>query len=354
MANSRHRLVLFAGSLLVAAGLSGGCATVSPEESVVFVPPDVPRELDKRPLPEYVIEPPDILQIDALRLVPKAAYKIDTGDTLFLKVTRTFENEPIDGPYPVDVDGTIDLGPTYGGKVKVVDLTLDEARALVEKKLGEGPNALKGHKASIAVSPSRAMQQVRGPHLVRPDGTIGLGAYGAVSVVGLTIAEAKAAIESRLALEFQRPEVSVDVAAFNSKLFYVILDGAGFGEQVYRLPVTGNETVLDAIAQVSGLLPVSNKREIFVARPTPGDAEGDIVMPVDWVGLCMKGRTATNYQLKPGDRVYINSDPIVEFDTRLARILSPIERLLGITLLGNATIRAVDGQTATGVTGTGF
>jgi hypothetical protein len=41
--------------------------------------------------------------------------------------------------------------------------------------------------------------------------------------------------------------------------------------------------------------------------------------------------------------VYINSEHIVEFDTRLARILSPIERLLGVTLLGNSTVRNVRG-----------
>ena len=149
----------------------------------------------------------------------------------------------------------------------------------------------------------------------------------------------------------------MDVAAFNSKLFYVILDGAGSGQQVFRLPVTGNETVLDAVAQVNGLLPVSNKREICLARPSPADELGDQVLPVDWEGLTTRGRTATNYQLQPGDRVYINSEAIVEFDTRLARIISPIERLLGVTLLGHATIRALkrtDPIDSTSGSGPGF
>jgi polysaccharide biosynthesis/export protein len=295
--------------------------------------PVVPRELDKLPLPEYVIEPPDILEIDAIRLVPKGPYRIEPLDTVLLRVTNTFPDEPIDGTYPVDSDGTLDLGISYGGKIKIVDLTLEDARTAIVKQLA---NHIKGHKVVMAVSPSKAIQQVRGQHLVRPDGSVGLGTYGSVRVVGLTIERAKEAIEQHLSKQFVRPEVSVDVIAYNSKLFYVILDGAGNGEVVVRLPVTGNETVLDAVAQVNGLLPVSNKREIFVARPSPGDAAGDQVLPVDWVGLCTKGRTATNYQLQPGDRVYINSEHIVEFDTRLARILSPIDRLLGTTLLGSS------------------
>jgi polysaccharide export outer membrane protein len=301
--------------------------------------------LDKQPLAAYVIEPPDVLQIDALRLVPKGPYRIEPFDTVLLRVTNTFQDDPIDGPFPVEADGTIDLGLSYGGRLKVADLTTDEARAAVTKRLAEH---IKGHKVVLAVSPNRALQVVRGSHLVRPDGTIGLGVYGSVRVVGLTIAEAKAAIEEWLCRDFVRPEVSVDVAGFNSKVYYVIMDGAGAGEQVVRLPVTGNETVLDAIAQVYGLLPVSNKMEIFVARPSPNDEAGDQVLPVDWIGVTQRGRTSTNYQLLPGDRVYVNSDHLVAFDTRLARLLSPLERLFGVSLLGYTSIRTVAGKEVNG------
>ena len=298
----------------------------------------VPVELDKQPLPDYVIEPPDILQIDAVRLVPKGPYKIEALDTIVLHATNVLTDAPLEGAFQVDVDGTIDLGAVYDGKVKVVDLTPEEARTAVEKHLLK---KLDKAKVVLNVIPSRSIQQIRGQHLVRPDGTVGLGTYGSVRVVGLTIQGAKDQVEKHLSKHFTRPEVSVDIVAFNSKLFYVILDGAGNGEQVFRFPVTGNETVLDAIAAVNGLLPVSNKREIFVARPSPRDEAGDQILCVDWVGVATRAHTATNYQLHPGDRVYINSEPIIEFDTRLARFLSPIERVLGVTLLGHATVRTL-------------
>ena len=41
--------------------------------------------------------------------------------------------------------------------------------------------------------------------------------------------------------------------AYNSKVYYVITEGAGAGDLVARLPITGNETVLDAISQINGL-----------------------------------------------------------------------------------------------------
>ena len=56
--------------------------------------------------------------------------------------------------------------------------------------------------------------------------------------------------------------------AYNSKVYYVITEGAGQGDLVARLPITGNETVLDAISQINGLSRLSSKN-IWIARPTP-------------------------------------------------------------------------------------
>jgi polysaccharide export outer membrane protein len=144
--------------------------------------------------------------------------------------------------------------------------------------------------------------------------------------------------------------VSVDVQGYNSKLFYVILDGGGAGQQVVRLPITGNETVLDAIAQVQGLSSVSSTDNIWVARPAPAGGPHQ-VLPVNWRAVSALGDTGTNYQLMPGDRVYVAAQHLVAADTFLARVLSPIERLLGVTLLGSYTYRELRGDY---VNGNGF
>jgi hypothetical protein len=67
-----------------------------------------------------------------------------------------------------------------------------------------------------------------------------LGSYGSVPVVGMTIAQAKEAVEKHLSQYFDYPEVAVDVYAYNSKVYYIVTQGAGLGDGVYRFPVTGN------------------------------------------------------------------------------------------------------------------
>src|SRR5262245_11020348 len=42
-------------------------------------PPDMPRELAKVVLPTYTIQPPDILVIEAVHIVPRSPYALRTG-----------------------------------------------------------------------------------------------------------------------------------------------------------------------------------------------------------------------------------------------------------------------------------
>jgi polysaccharide export outer membrane protein len=300
----------------------------------------LPRELDKQTLTDYVIEPPDILLIDAISIIPKPPYRVAPGDVLLIQVPDAFKTEPISGPFSVEPDGSINLGLAYGS-VQVAGKTIPEAQAAIVKQLDEGPAALKNPKALVALAQSRAMQQIRGQHLVTPDGSVRLGLYGSVRIAGMTVNQARAEIEAHLRRYLQDPEISLDVAAYNSKIYYVIFDGGGAGQQIVRLPVTGNDTVLDAIAQAGGLTAVSSTDQIWVARPAPADSPCDQVMPVDWCGITTRGRTATNYQLMPGDRIYVKANPLITLDTALARAISPIERLFGIVLLGTTTVQAI-------------
>jgi protein involved in polysaccharide export with SLBB domain len=331
----------------LAAQLLGGCFAAR-HECDPLAP--VPRELQKVALPPYVIEIPDILTIDALRVIPLPPYKIQPFDGLFVQASGTLPNEPIGGIYSVEPEGVVNLGLSYGS-IYVADMSVEEAKSAVEKHLRK---ILKETQVTVSLAQSRGMQQIRGQHIVRPDGTVGLGLYGSVYVTGLTLEQAKAAIEAQLSKFLYRPEVSVDVFSYNSKLYYIITDGAGYGEQVYRAPSTGSETVLDAISQINGLPSVASKRHIWIARPAPAGDHPDQILPIDWKAITRGARTETNYQVFPGDRIYVMAQPLITTDTYLARIISPMERVFGIILLGTSTVSQLQqlGQTTTTTTTT--
>ena len=331
---------------------STGCQTVHAVPlSTQAADWSIPRELEKASLPSYVIEPPDVILIEAVKTVPEAPYHIEPLDALIIRGTQTFPDQEIDGVYVVDEQGMVDLGPAYNLGVddegnptdeiiryKVAGLTVQEAQRVIQQQMRR---VVREAQVSVSLAEPRGPQEIFGEHLVRPDGTVSLGIYGAVRVAGLTLQQAEKVIEEHLLQHLEEPDVFVDVIAYNSKVCYVILDGAGFGEQVARLPITGNETVLDAISAIGGLPPSASKRsEIWVARPAPPDAEcSSQTLPVDWVAITQEGSPATNYQLFPGDRIYIKADSWVALDGFIAKVTAPVERILGFTLLGAATHR---------------
>ncbi len=298
----------------------------------------VPKELVKTCLPDYRVEPPDILLIEAVRAIPKPPYKAEPLDVLFINLTNATEKDPLTGLTSVEADGTINLGPTYGGSVSVVGLTLAEIKDKLEMHIKKA-TGFKEPKMTVSLSQGRASQRISGQHLVRPDGTIGLGTYGSVRVVGMTLTEVRKAIEAQLSTYLLNPEVSVDVMSYNSKIYYVVLDGGGAGQTIMRLPITGNETVLDAIAEAKGLAAVSSKDRIWVSRPAPEGA-GHQVLPVNWKSVVELGDTATNYQIMPGDRVYVAAYPLSALDVWLARVISPFERVFSTIILGNGMVQS--------------
>jgi polysaccharide export outer membrane protein len=332
---------------------SVGCVcappTCPPDELPAFdsaavspVHPEMPKELQKIAMPAYRIEPPDILVINAIRISPRPPYFLQAGDVIDVQVEGAFEGRPIRGPVTLGPGGVVDLGSDYG-VVTVGGMSIDQARAEVFRHLRQ---RLAAPVVSVTLLQMAAAQQITGEHLVAQDGMITMGVYGRVYVAGLTIEEAKHVIEQHLSRFLEEPEVAVDVYLYNSKVYYVITEGAGTGDRVVRFPITGNETVLDAISNVNGLQQISSKR-IWVARPTPSSNEVQ-VLPVDWVAVSKFGVTATNYQILPGDRVFIAEDNLVAFDTRLSKMLTPVERLFGFSTLGVATISRFSGKVLQG------
>lgn len=334
---------------LLAMVAAAGCRTAGHRSNCISPPPDVPRELSKVSLPAYRVEPPDVLLIDIVRVLPRQPYAITALDVLEIDVVGAYPDRPIRGAYQVGADGAVNLGPPYGS-VRVMGLSLEAARDAIEKQLRE---QLANPQVSVALMDVAAKQIVAGEHLVGPDGTVNLGTYGSVYLAGMTLDEAKRAVEAHLGRYLQSPEVSIDVFAYNSKAYYLITEGAGLGDTVTRLPVTGNETVLDAVSLVGGLQSVSSTK-IWISRPAPDGTPCYQVLPVNWQAVTKGADTTTNYQILPGDRVFVAQDKMVAFDTWVAKMVTPFERIFGFTLLGTGTIQQINSFPRGNTVGFGF
>jgi polysaccharide export outer membrane protein len=299
----------------------------------------LPRELRMTTLPPYVVEPPDILVIRAMNVVPKPPYRVQPLDALYIQGAPTPPDMPLKGAYGVEPDGRINLGIPYG-VVQVAGMTIAEAQDAIQKQV---LIQLKDIKVQVSLASSRGMQQIQGDHLVRMDGTIGLGVYGSVYIAGMTLDDARRTIETHLSQFLLSPEISLDVYSYNSKWYYVIADRAGYGQTVIRMPITGRDTVLDAISQMYGTLYMSSNKHIWLARPNGQDPNAMQIFPVNWPAISQGASPATNYQLMPGDRLFVQSNPWIKANNRLNQFFSPIERVLGFTLLGTSTVSAVEG-----------
>jgi protein involved in polysaccharide export with SLBB domain len=269
--------------------------------------------------------------IEGVKLVPKSPHRIETFDVLLIRVIGAFPEQPIDNSYNVDADGTVNLGPTYG-RISVVGQTIEEAEDEIRAQLSK---VLTDVDVSVSLLASAGAQAITGQHLVAMDGRVNLGTYGSVYVAGMTLDEARAAIELKLTERLDDPEVFVDVLAYNSKVYYIITQGAGLGDDVTRQPITGNETVIDAVAALGGISQVSSTR-MWIARPAPNGVGCEQILPIEWNDIAQGASTATNYQLMPGDRLFIAQDRLTNFNTVVNKLLNPFERIFGFVSLGTS------------------
>jgi protein involved in polysaccharide export with SLBB domain len=144
--------------------------------------------------------------------------------------------------------------------------------------------------------------------LVQPDGTIDLGQYGRPLVAGKTLAEIEIIVRDKIkAKEKDAVAVTVRLLSRPGEVFFVLGEVNAPG----AFPITGHDTVLSAITQAGGPTRNASEQNIVLSRPTV--PEGcRIVLPVCYTNIVQLGDTTTNYQLRPGDRVFVPSRGMLE------------------------------------------
>jgi len=275
----RTRLVLRRPGWLLSltVALACGCQTVKTDEAKI-AKSNLPREFTKVSMPDYVVEPPDLLLVEVLEALP---------------------GRPITGERLVRPDGKITLG--FYGEIYVAGLTTDEIKEKIVLHLRK--------------------------HL--PDPVLGLTEEEADQETGK--------VKYKEITPRDSNRVFVDVSAYNSKYYYVQGDVAAPG----KMPITGNETVLDAINFAGGLIATASPTNIRLVRPAPPGACCEQILPVNLAAIISAGDPTTNYQLMPGDRLVVYRDPIIRGTIFLDRLAAPFQTVVNGVLTYSFAARSV-------------
>jgi protein involved in polysaccharide export with SLBB domain len=107
--------------------------------------------------------------------------------------------------------------------------------------------------------------------------------------------------------------VFVDITSYNAQYYYVQGDVGVPG----RLPITGKETVLDALNYAGGLVPSAEPNDIHLYRPARGGKPAkDYKIDLDAIH---KGVVTANLQVFPNDRLIVGRNAIVKKTVEIDR-----------------------------------
>lgn len=158
--------------------------------------------------------------------------------------------------------------------------------------------------------------------LVDEEGEIFFPLAGRLRVAGLTVNQIRERLTNRLYEYFQKPQVSVRVAAFRNKYVYVV------GEVLRQgiLPITDMKlTIMDAINQSGGIdKEASDAHYIYVIR---GGFQNPIVY---WLDATNPGAMllAAHFQLEPRDVLVISTAGVVRWSRVVNNILPTIRTFM--------------------------
>jgi protein involved in polysaccharide export with SLBB domain len=199
------------------------------------------------------------------------------------------------------------LAPSHGFK----NLPRENQKTVLPSHLLEP-----GDLVSLKIADVPTNLEIESGQSVLADGSLDLARFGRLIVAGMTLESTESLIEDTIANVTRETEggenvlhVEVNVSlAESTDRFYVLGDVRTPG--IYKLK--GYETVLDGILLAGGVIDNSAGYEIQLARPADSQS-GQILVPINYPNIAQRADPATNYQLQPGDRVYVTrSMPIAE------------------------------------------
>ncbi len=255
-----------------------------------------------------------VLTSKELQLATLDSLAVDVGDTVSVEPVSFDATIRLPGDQTVKPDGRISLGefgPFFAAGKSVEQLQL-EIQSLIDSSISSRL------ETEFALQQQRTEQQdsdelvLDGPTDDEQDKDV---LQDQQARDRAQARQARRAFDDDRETQLRQNRISVRLTNWDSKKIYVLGEVNSPGSFVYQ----GNETVLDAIIEAGGIGTKANHHAIIVSRPSNcGDCK--TVMKVCYDQIVQLGDASTNYQLLPGDRVYV---PSLSFMEDLRQTLRP-------------------------------
>ena len=307
IANSNR--IIFGCLMLLA--LSTGCSTLSS----LGIPVGAPSNRLLKQAKEISEAPSQALLVQKeLAITPLDSYLVEIADTVSVEPVSFDAIIRLPGDQVVQPDGTISLGEfgRYQANGKTVEQMQLEIQAQIDEQLRSGLEVEFAKLEAQRISEQSETEEVDrldfDSDADDDDDGVDLDEDEPSLKPDLQSREearrkrARREFERRLDEQLKQNRVSVRMTNWESKKIYVLGDVNSPGSFLY----IGNETVLDAIIEAGGLGNKANRHNIIVSRPSAcGTCR--TVMKVCYDKIVQLGDASTNYQLLPGDRVFVPS-----------------------------------------------
>jgi len=157
--------------------------------------------------------------------------------------------------------------------------------------------------------------ELSGKYTINMEGKIQFEFVGDILIVGMTKEQAALVITKRLGKYIIKPDVTVVITEYNSKVVYVVGEVGNPGKIFMRGDtISVRDALLDA--NLPQLTAATEKATLF----TPADNGKVVLRKVNVYALLYKGDLRQNYVMKPGDTLYLPAT----LWAKVARFINPV------------------------------
>ncbi|MDP3542412.1 MAG: polysaccharide biosynthesis/export family protein [Elusimicrobiota bacterium] len=135
---------------------------------------------------------------------------------------------------------------------------------------------------------------------VNSNGSVSMPLIGEVKIGGMTLIEAQAALESKLAKFLVSPQVSLFIEEYGNKTIFVMGEVQRPGS--LPIPTESRLTVLEAISTAGGFTPIAAQDRTRVLRNVNGVS---VSYTIEVKAITQQGQKEKDMVLEPNDVIYV-------------------------------------------------